>query len=106
MFRIRDLAAQAIEATSDDPKGNMLGFGPIYKLLDTEGSRNPHLKAIGRTASREPTAFHTVASSPKKPTRLRAKSPPGVPRAVAPPILATAKAACSKPQESSSRPTP
>jgi hypothetical protein len=43
MFRIRDLAVQSIEATSDDPKGNMLGFGPIYKLLDTEGSRNPHL---------------------------------------------------------------
>jgi hypothetical protein len=42
-FRIRDLVVQAIEATSDDPKGNMLGFGPIYKLLGTEGSRNPHL---------------------------------------------------------------
>jgi hypothetical protein len=42
MFRIRDLAVQSIEATSDDPKGNMLGFGPIYKILDTEGSRNPH----------------------------------------------------------------
>jgi hypothetical protein len=34
MFRIRDLAVQAIAATSDDPEGNMLGFGPIYKLLD------------------------------------------------------------------------
>ena len=43
MFRIRDLAVQAIDATSDDPKDNMLGFVPIYKLLDTEGSRNPHL---------------------------------------------------------------
>jgi hypothetical protein len=43
MFLIRDLAVQAIEATSDDPEGNLLGFGPIYKLLDTDGSRNPHL---------------------------------------------------------------
>jgi hypothetical protein len=43
MFRLHDLAVQAIESTSDDPEGNLLGFGPIYKLLDTEGSRNPHL---------------------------------------------------------------
>jgi hypothetical protein len=43
MFRIRDLTVQAIEATSDDPEGNLLGFGPIYKLLDTDGSRDLHL---------------------------------------------------------------
>jgi hypothetical protein len=43
MFRIQDLAIQAIGATSDDPDGNLLSCRHIYELLDTGGSRNPHL---------------------------------------------------------------
>ena len=52
---------------------------------------------IGRVASPGPTAFHTATRLPKKPTRLPVKSPPATRRAVAPPILATAKAPLSKP---------
>ena len=61
--------------------------------------------AIGRAAFPGPIGFPTATGSRKRPTRRRARSPPGAPRAVAPPISAAAKAACSRPPGSTSRPT-
>lgn len=59
-------------------------------------------RTIDRAAFPGHTASLTVTTSPKRPTRLSAKSRRGVPRVVAPPILATAKAPYLTSRESTS----
>jgi hypothetical protein len=43
MLPLRQLAQQAVAATLDDPEGTAWNIIDIYRLLDVEGVRNPHL---------------------------------------------------------------
>jgi hypothetical protein len=43
MPTLRDIASQAVDATRDDPEGNLLSSPEIFRLLDVVGTRNTHL---------------------------------------------------------------
>jgi hypothetical protein len=43
MRTLRDIAAQAVDSTRDDPEGNLLSALEIFRLLDVRGTRNAHL---------------------------------------------------------------
>ena len=43
MQTLHDIAAQTVDATRDDPEGNLLSPSVIFRLLDVHGTRNTHL---------------------------------------------------------------
>jgi hypothetical protein len=44
MLTVFALAKEAVAATQDDPEGSVLTVKEILRLLDVEGTRNPHLE--------------------------------------------------------------